>query len=175
MGIILSTEKPEDYKEVINLTDLAFKDMPFSNHKEGELVRKLRKSHNFVEELSIVAKLDGKIIGHILFTKLYIKDGEKSYETLELAPVSVLPEHQQKGIGSQLVNEGLKRAKGMGFKSVMVVGHPDYYPRFGFQKAEKYNIKSSIDVPADVFMVMELIKNGLKDVKGTLIYPDEFM
>ncbi|MDR3627451.1 MAG: N-acetyltransferase [Ignavibacteriaceae bacterium] len=174
MGIILSTEKPEDYEEVINLTDLAFKDMPFSNHKEGELVHKLRKGPNFVEELSIVAKLDGKIIGHILFTKLYIKDVEKSYETLELAPVSVLPEYQRKGIGSMLINEGLKRAKEMGFKSVMVVGHPDYYPRFGFQKAEKYNIKSSIEVPADVFMAIELIENGLKDVAGTLIYPEEF-
>lgn len=174
MGIILSTEKPEDYEEVINLTDLAFKDMPFSNHKEGELVRKLRLCPNFVEELSIVAKLDGKIIGHILFTKLYIKDVEKSYETLELAPVSVLPEYQRKGIGSKLVNEGLKKAKEMGFKSVMVVGHPDYYPRFGFQKAEKYNIKSSIEVPADVFMAIELIENGLKDVAGTLIYPEEF-
>jgi predicted N-acetyltransferase YhbS len=175
MGITIRTEKPDDYEEVIKLTSLAFENMPFSNQQEGELVRKLRKGPNFVEELSIVAVLDGKIIGHILYTKLNIKDGEKLYETLMLAPVSVLPGYQRKGIGSALVREGLERAKKLGFKSVIVVGHPEYYPKFGFQKAEKFNLKSSIDVPPDVFMVMELAENGLKNVNGTVIYPQEFL
>jgi predicted N-acetyltransferase YhbS len=175
MDAIISTERPEDYEEVIKLTDLAFKDMPFSSHKEGELVSKLRKGVNFVEELSIVAKLNNKIIGHILFTKLNIKDGEKLYETIELAPVSVLPEYQRKGIGSKLINEGIERAKKLGFKSVIVVGHPEYYPKFGFEPAAKYNLKSSIDVPSEVFMAMELVEDGLKDVKGTVIYPEEFL
>ena len=129
MEIILRTEKPEDYEEVVELTELAFKDMPFSSHTEGELVRKLRKGSNFIQELSLVAELEDRIIGHILFTKINIADGEKLHGTLTLAPVSVHPEFQRKGIGSKLIKEGLERAKKLGFTSVIVVGHPEYYPK----------------------------------------------
>ena len=174
MELSLRTEQLEDYEEVIELTDLAFKHMPFSNQREGELVRKLRKSVSFVEDMSIVAVLNNKIVGHILFTKINIEDGTKIYETLTLAPVSVHPDYQLKGIGSKLIKEGLERAKKLGFRSVIVVGHPEYYPKFGFESAAKYGIKSSIDVPSEVFMLIELVKEGLKDVKGTVIYPKEF-
>jgi predicted N-acetyltransferase YhbS len=175
MGIVLRTERKEDYEEVIKLTDLAFKDMPFSSHNEGELVRKLRKGINFIEDLSIVAVLGDKIIGHILFTTINIVEGEKIFKSLILAPVSVVPEYQRKGIGSQLIREGLERAKKSGYTSVIVVGHPEYYPKFGFEPAAKYNLKSSIEVPTEVFMVQELVENGLKDVTGTVTYPEEFI
>jgi predicted N-acetyltransferase YhbS len=175
MDIVIRTEKTDDYEAVVRLTDLAFKYMPFSDHTEGELVGRLRKGPNFIEDLSLVAELENKIIGYILFTKVNIDDGEKLHEALALAPISVHPNYQLKGIGSQLIREGLKRAKEKGFKSVIVIGHPDYYPRFGFKLAANYYIKSPFGIPQEAFMALELVPNGLRDVKGTVIYPQEFI
>jgi predicted N-acetyltransferase YhbS len=102
-------------------------------------------------------------------------DQEKLYESLALAPISVNPVYQRKGIGTQLINEGIKRSVKSGYNSIVVLGHAEYYPKFGFDEAAKYDIKVSFNVPSEVFMINELIKYGLKDVKGTVIYPEEFI
>lgn len=110
-----------------------------------------------------------------MFTKLKIKNDLNSFESLALAPVSVLPEFQGKGIGSKLILHGHEIAKDLGYKSVILLGHQDYYPRFGYEICEKYNIKMPFDVPAENCMVIALTEDGLKDVNGEVVYPSVFL
>lgn len=88
--------------------------------------------------------------------------------------MAVRPQFQEKGIGGQLINEGFKTARGLKFKSIIVLGHEHYYPKFGFEPAGKWNIKAPFDVPSNAFMAIELEQDGLKNISGTVIYPKEF-
>lgn len=133
------------------------------------------KGDGFVPELSLVAELDGKIVGHIMLTRLLIENGKNKYDSLALAPVSVIPEYQNKGIGSKLINESLKIAKEIGFNSVIVLGHEKYYPRFGFKPASVWGIKAPFEVPDESFMALELEVRGLDDVTGNVVYSQEFL
>ena len=103
-----------------------------------------------------------------------IQDNDIQYPSLSLAPLSVLPVYQRKGVGKQLISEGLKQAKSMGFQSVIVLGHPDYYPKFGFKLAGSWNIKAPFAVPVNAFFALELTESGLHGVSGTVQYPREF-
>ncbi|MGY6559796.1 MAG: GNAT family N-acetyltransferase [Nitritalea sp.] len=169
--IILRQETEDDFKEVFELNYIAF-----GQENEAKLVDALRKNQTaFIPELSIVAIDNNKIVGHILFTKIGIKDEEgKLNESLGLAPMAVRPEFQKSGIGGQLVSKGLEVAKELGFNSVIVLGHEHYYPKFGFKPADKWKIKAPFEVPANVFMAIELTPDGLRDVSGTVVYPKEF-
>jgi predicted N-acetyltransferase YhbS len=108
-----------------------------------------------------------------LFSKIKII-GVKEYESLALAPMAVLPKYQKQGIGAKLIKEGLKKAKKIGFDSVFVLGHKDYYPRFGFEKASRWNIKCPFKVPDEAFMAIELSVGALKERSGIVEYPKEF-
>ncbi|MET3026730.1 N-acetyltransferase [Flavobacterium sp. UW10123] len=174
MEIILRQENKNDFESVFQLIEKAFEKEEYSDHKEQFLVERLRNSEAFIPELSIVAELDDRIIGHILFTKLRIKNDSNSFESLALAPVSVLPEFQGKGIGSKLILYGHEVAKSLGYKSVILLGHQDYYPRFGYELCEKYNIIMPFDVPAENCMVIALAEDGLNDVNGEVVYPKAF-
>ncbi|MDQ6469169.1 N-acetyltransferase [Flavobacterium sp. LHD-80] len=174
MKIKLRQEKKDDFESVFQLIEKAFEKEEYSDHKEQFLVENLRKSEAFIPELSIVAEVENKIVGHILFTKLEIKNETQTFPSLALAPVSVLPEFQGKGIGSKLILHGHKVAEELGYKSVILLGHQDYYPRFGYELCEKYNIKMPFDVPAENCMVIALAKDGLKDVSGEVVYPKAF-
>lgn len=174
MNIEVRQETDHDYKIVGYVVEKAFKNAEHSDHKEQLLVERLRKSDAFIPELSIVAEVDEKIAGHIMLTKLHINDGEKSYESLALAPVSVLPEYQNQGIGSILIVESIRIAKDLGYKSIIVLGHDKYYPRFGFEPASKWNIKAPFDVPDENFMALELEEGGFDGVSGRVVYPEEF-
>lgn len=169
MNIMIRQEVEKDYKLSKTVIEKAFKNEEHSDHKEQILVAKLRKSDVFVPELSLVAEINEKIVGHLMLTKLLIKDGEKKYESLALAPVSVLPAYQNKGIGSRLIHQSLKKSKEMGFKSVIVLGHDKYYPRFGFSPASKWGIKAPFDVPNESFMALELEDGSLERVTGTVV------
>ncbi|OXA97412.1 GNAT family N-acetyltransferase [Flavobacterium oncorhynchi] len=170
----LRQENENDYKSVFQLIEKAFEKEEYSDHKEQFLVERLRKSEAFIPELSIVAEVEDKIVGHILFTKLEIKNEFQSFQSLALAPVSVLPEFQGKGIGSKLILYGHELAKELGYKSVILLGHQDYYPRFGYELCEKYNIKMPFDVPAENCMVISLTENGLSGISGNVVYPSTF-
>ena len=97
-----------------------------------------------------------------------------SFDSLALAPVSVHPDFQNKGIGSALIKEAHKRAKALGFQSIILVGHADYYPRFGYELTSKYGIKLPFPAPEESCMIIELNENGLKDVSGTVEYSKPF-
>lgn len=174
MNIIIRQETEKDYKLSETVVEKAFKNIEHSDHKEQFLVAKLRKSNAFIPELCLVAEINDEIVGHIMFTKLLIKEGENRHESLALAPVSVLPEYQNKGIGSKLILQGLKTSKEMGFKSVIVLGHDKYYPLFGFRTASKWGIKAPFDVPDESFMALELEDGSLGGVTGTVVYSKEF-
>jgi len=170
MEIYIRKEEFPDFQTVYEVNKSAF-----NQEDEADLVTLLRKSDAFVPELSLVAVVENKIAGHILFTKISIKsDTGVLYESLALAPMAVLPKYQRQGIGSQLVEQSLEICKSLGYQSVIVLGHEHFYPKFGFVPAEKWNIRAPFPVPPNVFMANELADNGLKDVSGTVIYPPEF-
>ncbi|PIF33480.1 putative N-acetyltransferase YhbS [Flavobacterium sp. 9] len=174
MEIKLRQENEKDYKSIFQLIEKAFENEEYSDHKEQFLVERLRKSDAFIPELSIVAEVENEIVGHILLTKLEIKNDTKSFGSLALAPVSVLPEFQGKGIGSKLILYSHKVAKELGYKSIILLGHQDYYPRFGYELTNKYGIEMPFDVPAENCMVIALNENGLSGVKGRVVYPSAF-
>ena len=162
-------ESKDDFKAVFEVNRLAFQ-----QESEAKLVELLRDSDAFISELSLVAELNNQIVGHILFTKIKIVNGDNETESLALAPMAVRPEVQHQGIGGQLIKRGLEIAKALQYKSVIVLGHKDYYPKFGFVPADNWAIKSPYDVPANVFLALELVTDGLKDSRGLVKYPKEF-
>jgi len=160
----IRSERQNDYEQITEVNNLAF-----NQPNEGLMISALRKNNKFIPELSLVAEIDSKVVGHILFFPLNIISGEKSYEVLSLAPMAVLSEYQKKGIGKNLVTEGLKKAK------EVVLGHPTYYPKFGFEPASKWNIKLPIDdVPDEASMAIELEEGFLEDKAGVIEYPVEY-
>lgn len=174
-NITIRKEIPKDHNCVIELTAKAFETMPFSEGDEDKLVARLRNAPGFIPELSLVAELDGLIVGHILFTPLVIDNGQQQFESLVLGPVSVLPEFQKQGIGGKLIRAGHQKAIELGFRSVILIGHPEYYPRFGYKPASTWGIKTHYELPSDdVFMAVELTEGALKNVSGMVIFPPEF-
>ncbi|WP_276607960.1 N-acetyltransferase [Bacillus sp. BHET2] len=149
-------------------------DLAFEGHKESELIAGIRQTDAFIPELSLVAEWEGEIAGHVLFSHISIEDETESFPSLALAPVAVHPDHQLKGIGSNLIREGINRAKKLGHSSVVVLGHPEYYPTFGFIPAEQKGIVAPFEVPSEAFMVLELVPNALDLVKGKVKYSDPF-
>lgn len=173
--ITVRQEEEKDYKQVFDLTEEAFRGMEHSDHQEHFLVEKLRKSEAFIPELSLVAEDEKETIaGHILFTKIKIVDEEESFDSLALAPVSVKPEFQNQGIGGKLILEGHRIAKELGYESVILIGHGEYYPRFGYKKTSNFGISFPFDIPEENGMALELVKDGLKNKKGVVKYPQEF-
>ena len=174
-NITIRQETPDDYARVIELTAKAFEAMPFSEGDEDKLVENLRKAPTFIPELSLVAELDNQLVGHILFTPLVIDNGQQQFQSLVLGPVSVLPEFQKQGIGGQLIVAGHQKARDLGFQSVILIGHPEYYPRFGYKTASGWGLKVAMELPSDdVFMAIELTENALSGVSGMVVFPPEF-
>ncbi|MDH5250853.1 MAG: N-acetyltransferase [Cyclobacteriaceae bacterium] len=174
MEIIVRQEKSTDFKVVFELIEKAFRTEEFSDHKEQFLVERLRKSSAFIPELSMVAEIENKVVGHILLTKLKIKNDKNEFDSLALAPISVLPDYQRKGIGGMLIEQSHRKAKELGYKSIIVLGHKEYYPKFGYKQADKFGIELPFDVPRENCMVIALTENGLNGVNGIAEYPEEF-
>lgn len=162
-------EKIEDYEEVYNLVKQAFTTAEHSDGNEQDLVTLLRDSNNFIPELSLVAIKDNKIVGYILFTK--IKIGE--YEEVALAPLGILPEYQNQGIGKKLIEKGHKIAKELGYHYSVVLGSEHYYPKTGYVTANEYGIKAPFEVPSKNFMAIKLNSTD-KQITGIVEYAKEF-
>lgn len=174
-NLVIRTEKQTDYKLVFTLIEEAFKTEILSDHKEQFLVERLRTSTAFIPELSLVAEYNNSIVGHILLSKVKIKNNQQEFESLALAPVSVLPKFQGKGIGSKLIQKAHKKAKELKYESIVLLGHETYYPKFGYKQAHNYNIVFPFKAPKENCMVVELFPNSLKNISGTIIYPKEFI
>jgi predicted N-acetyltransferase YhbS len=168
MDIIIRQEFEKDYDKVYSIVKSAFENAEYTNHDEQNLVVRLRKSDAFIPELSLVADQDGELVGHIMFSKIKVD----KHIALTLAPLSVLPKVQRQGIGGKLIERGHEIAKGLGFTLCVLLGHPGYYPRFGYIPASRFGIKARFDVPDDAFMAKKLTENI--DISGTVEYPNEF-
>jgi putative acetyltransferase len=137
---------------------------------EARLVEALRESDVHLPELCLVAIRDQSIAGHIFFSRARLAGGP---QVLALAPMAVLPEHQRKGAGGALLAEALTRAEETEFPLVVVVGHADYYPGFGFEPADPIGIKAPFDVPPEAWMAYRL-PTYTPETRGTVIYPEGF-
>ncbi|MCP2731998.1 GNAT family N-acetyltransferase [Limnofasciculus baicalensis] len=145
--IKIRRETPLDYAIVAEIYQLAF-----GQDNEGNLVDSIRQSDRYIPELSLVAELDGTVVGHILFSYIDLV-GAENWQVLGLAPIAVTPQFQNQGIGSALVQAGLAAAETMGESLVIVLGHTRFYSRFGFEPSVRYGIESPWAVPEEVFMV----------------------
>jgi putative acetyltransferase len=148
--------------------------LAFGCEEEAQLVEAMRQTPGHIPELSLVAEHDGRIIGHILLSPIVIETADGSVSTLSLAPMAVRPEFQRRGVGSALVRAGLEAARRLGHESVIVLGHADYYPRFGFVPARPRGIEPPLDVPDEAFMLIELVPGALAGVRGTVRFPPEY-
>ncbi len=174
MKLQIRQETTKDHATVFQLVEKAFRDEGISDHDEHFLVERLRKSNAFVPELSLVAVLDDETVGHIILTKIKIINDKQTAESLALAPVSVLPDYHNQGIGSELIHHAHKLAKQQGFSSIMLLGHENYYPRFGYLRASQFGISFPFDAPDENCMAIELTENALQLVSGAIQYPKEF-
>ena len=156
-------ERPEDFAAIRAVHERAFA----PSGEEAELVEALRRSGDM--ELCLVGMAEDAVVAHIAFSRAHVGD----HPVLALAPMGVLPEHQRRGIGSALVTEGLRRAAETDFPLVVVLGHPAYYPRFGFEPAEPLGITAPFTVPAEAWMAHRLPAYR-PDVRGTVAYAAAF-
>lgn len=161
-------EKPEDIAFIHSVNEQAF-----GRVSEAKLVDTLRLA--CTDHLSLVADDNGSIIGHLMFTPVVVTDGKQKTEGMGLAPMAVLPSKQRQGIGAQLVDTGLQILKEKGYPFVIVLGHPEYYPRFGFQAASGRNIRTQWDgVPDEAFMILVMDHEAMQNVSGVATFRDEF-
>lgn len=162
-------EEKKDFEAVYSVVKCAFASAEHADGKEQELVEDLRNSEAFVPELSLVAEREGEIVGHILFTKASV-DGNP---VLALAPVSVLPEYQRKGVGKTMIQEGHRIAQSMGYAYSVVLGDPGYYCRMGYLPAEHFGITPPKGLPGEYLMVCQLNKPE-EEIRGSIVYAKEF-
>lgn len=163
----MRSEEPEDYESVRRVNELAL-----GRRNEADLVESLRE--NARPYVSLVAVVGEQVVGHIFFSPVSIESESNAFTAMGLAPMAVLPSHQNQGIGSQLVREGLKECQRIGEDIVVVLGHPNYYPRFGFKPASSNGLRSEYDVRDEVFMVAELRPGALSGRRGVVKYHSEF-
>ena len=166
---LVRPECAADYSAIDEVNRLAF-----GQEDEARLVRELRNVEGFTSELSLVAVKNNNVVGHLLFSPIRIESPDGSTPAIALAPMSVLPAFQRQGIGSKLVRAGLEACRRLGHKIVVVVGHPDYYPRFGFTPARAKGLKAPFPGPDEAFMALELSPGALEGVSGTVRYPPPF-
>jgi putative acetyltransferase len=165
--LALREEEPGDRAGVRLVNERAF-----GRAVEAALVDALRDAAG--PRISLVAVDEGRVVGHIVFIPVSIVSEGGDSPALALGVLSVLPERQRQGIGSQLVRRGLEECKQLGHDVVVVVGHPDFYPRFGFLPAGAKGLRCQYEVPDEAFMVAELTPGALAGRRGTIKYPPEF-
>jgi predicted N-acetyltransferase YhbS len=165
--MIIRRETKEEFPQIYELVKVAFQTAQVTNGKEQDFVDELRSGGNYIPELALVAEENGELVGHIMLTKTLISNGDEQFETLFLGPISVVLEERKKGIGSRLIQESLAVAKVMAFKSVVLVGDPAYYHRFGFRTSREFGISHAQDIPEQYVMACELVQGALDNVSGT--------
>lgn len=165
--MLIRAEEPGDWAAVHAVNVSAFE-----TPAEANLVDALRKQAQPL--VSLIAEDRGAIVGHIMFSPVSLS-GHPALKIMGLAPMAVLPEHQRKGIGSALVRAGLEQCKQLGFGAVVVLGHPAYYPRFGFSSSTRFGIAWQYEVPEEVFMVVELQAGFLRGTSGKVTYHAAFI
>jgi putative acetyltransferase len=166
--LILREERPADAAAIRVVLEAAF-----PTCAEADLVERIRAAGAVRPDLSLVAELGGAVVGHILLSPVTLETGGGPEAVLELAPMAVVPDHQREGIGSALVIAGLDAAEVRDEPLVLVLGHPWFYPRFGFRPASAFGIRAPRDVPAAAFMVKPLTTYR-RELTGQVVLPPTF-
>ena len=170
METIIRPEHPEDIEAIAEVTRRAF-----GREEEADIVARIRESEYFIPELSLVAESGGRIIGHIMFSYVTLISFDRPAEkVLTLAPLSVDPDEQNSGTGSSLVWAGLEKAGSLGHRIVIVIGHADYYPKFGFKQARPLGFDIGFKVPDEAFMVAGLKPGALQLSSGMIQFSPPF-
>ena len=164
MDIRSENERDQSAVRIVNTS-------AFETHAEADLVDKLREQAKPV--VSLVAEEADAVVGHIMFTPVSIT-GRPDLKVMGLAPMAVAPEYQRTGIGSALVRAGVEQCQQLGFGAVVVLGHPEYYPRFGFEPAVGFGIGCEYEVPEEAFMAVELEPDYLRGLSGVVKYHEAF-
>jgi putative acetyltransferase len=167
VSLAIRSETAADYAAIHEVNVLAF-----GRDNEARLVEVIRASAEFIPELSLVAVDGESVVGNILFSRVAIRARERVLPALALAPVAVRPQLQNRGVGSELVRRGLDACRRLKHRIVVVVGHPNYYPRFGFTSARAFGLEARY--PDPVFMAQELVPGALRGVRGTVEYSAAF-
>lgn len=167
--MIIREERKEDYDIVYHVIKEAFTTAEYTDENEQNLVVNLRNSKSFIPKLSLVAIEDEKIVGYILFTKAFVN----SIEVLALAPLSVLPKYQNRGIGLSLIKEGHRIAHELGYRYSVVLGHSEYYPKVGYVPASQYGIEASFEVDDKNFMAI-CFDESVEKLNGVIEYDRAF-
>jgi putative acetyltransferase len=166
-GVEVRPERRGDRAAVRRVNEVAF-----GQPDEADLVDRLREQA--AAYLGLVAVRAGEVIGHVAFSPMTMAPPRPHLVAWGLAPMAVLPAYQRQGVGGRLVREGLAACRREGGTAVFVLGHPAYYPRFGFAPASAHGLRSTYDVPAEAFMVLELVPGALGGVMGTAHYDPVF-
>jgi putative acetyltransferase len=162
--IVIRNETHDDIGAITDVTIAAFKTLEISNHTEQFIIEALRAAKALA--ISLVAEMNGRVIGHIAFSPLTISDGSPNW--YGLGPVSVLSEYQRQGIGKALIREGLSRLKDMNAQGCCLVGHPDYYRKFGFTNMSGLVLEG---VPQEIFFALSF---GGHTPRGTVAFHEGF-
>lgn len=165
MNIIIRKETKEDYHNTEIMVMRAFFNMYRPGCNEHLLVHKLREAPEYVPECSLVAELDGRIVGCVFTSRANVTDGEKSYEVVTIGPVAVEPSLCYRGIGTKLMEAVIPLIKEAGFKGIVMCGEPEYYPRFGFVTCDRFDIHHNAFGNSDAFMALPL-NEGFEDIHG---------
>ena len=166
--IVIRQETKQDRHELYHLIQTAFQTAKVADGDEQDFTVNLWNSENYIPELGLVAELNGKLIGHILLTRMYViqEDGSK-FESLLVAPLSVLLEYRDHGVGAALMKEGLRRGRELGYKAALLCGDPEYYHRFGFKSIREFGLTNP-DIPEPYAMGYELVPGALDQVTGVV-------
>jgi len=174
-GVRIRPENARDADAIGDLIKRTYADVPYSDHREHLMVERLRHSAAFLPELSLVAEVGGKMVGHVLLSKICISGSGRALDSLALAPLSVMPAFQNQGVGSSLLTYAHERATDLGFGSIVVVGNPDYYPKFGYKPLRSYGLEVDFDVREDHCFAIELVEGHLAGLGGLVEYPAQWM
>ncbi len=161
-------ENPDDIRaiDVVHLS-------AFGGGDEAGLIDSLRDSSGFIPELSLVAEFNGRIVGHVLLTRIHLLQGKERKNILALALMAVVPSQSHRGIGSDLVQAAIEQAKKLSHSAIVVVGQPEFYQRLGFEQASKWSLETNLSVSNDLVTAIELQPDALKG-GGNVIYPSLF-
>ena len=165
--LTIRPEKPEDKAAIRHINEEAF-----GRKVEAELIEKLQNRGMLT--LSLVAIQDNKTVGHISFSPVKVESERSSFKAITLATIAILPAYQRKGIGSRLIRAGHKECRHLGHEIIVVLGHPNYYPRFGFIPAKSKGVTCEFEAPDEAWMVLELREGALAGRQGTVRFQPEF-
>jgi len=164
-------ESPTDFPAIYALVKAAFETAPHADGDEQDFVDRLRAGSGYLPDLALVGEADGALVAHVMLTRLPQSGVLRPAELLMLAPVSVAPGAQRRGLGTAIVREVLARAAARGHVTAVVLGDPAYYRRFGFRTARDFGLRNGDDFPDENVMALELAPGALRGAKGAFHFP----